>query len=228
MTPYTVIIKSFLRPQKVKACVESVRQHTSAAEVIVVDDGDIDLPQLDAKVIRLPFDSGISAGRNTGVIAASTAYVVILDDDFVVNEDHPFDSAAYCMRDWDILTFRILNPRDGSFKHWASNFYLRNSTLHRQELAPNPSLLIQPCHMGLNCFIARRQSLIDNPWDSRLKVGEHWDFFYRFPGRVGLFQKGYVIHTPKSLNPRYNKFRARVKTFLPLALAKHKLDRYVP
>ena len=67
----TVGVKTFMRTPKVRLCLQSLAQHTWH-EVIVADDGQIDgaramytdAERAPLKVLRLPFDTGLSAGRN--------------------------------------------------------------------------------------------------------------------------------------------------------------------
>jgi len=69
--------------------------------IIVVDDGrkptELNLHGLTGvRVINLPFDVGLSAGRNAGVDACETEYFVTLDDDFIFGKAHSpkFDDDA--------------------------------------------------------------------------------------------------------------------------------------
>ncbi len=84
----TVIIPTFNRQTLVPLAINSVLAQTRpAAEIIVVDDGsDQDMCELLAvygarvRVIRQA-NSGLSAARNTGILAATTEWVAFLDDD---------------------------------------------------------------------------------------------------------------------------------------------------
>jgi GT2 family glycosyltransferase len=85
--PVTVVIPAFRRPDMVERAIRSVQaQSARPAEVIVVDDasGDETGPraaQLGARLITHERNQGEGAARNTGLEAARTAWVALLDCD---------------------------------------------------------------------------------------------------------------------------------------------------
>lgn len=97
MTPsIAVIITTKNRPIYVAEAIESVVNQTKpASSIIVVDDGS-DIPIADqlaprlaerCTVIRNEKSAGVSAARNQGVKAATTEWVVFLDDDDWIDPD---------------------------------------------------------------------------------------------------------------------------------------------
>ena len=84
----TVCIKTFLRPETVTRCVRSVVTRLPGVRVLVCDDSDGGglLPE-EAEVICLPFDSGVSRGRNMLADMVTTPFLLQLDDDMVLTED---------------------------------------------------------------------------------------------------------------------------------------------
>lgn len=81
--PVTVVVPTYNRPGFLSEALESVRRQTlRPAEIIVVDDGSTvplgDLPG--ARVIRQA-NAGPSVARNTGIAAARTEWIALLDDD---------------------------------------------------------------------------------------------------------------------------------------------------
>ena len=71
------MIKTFERPAKLKRLVDSIRRLYPGLTIIVVDDSrhPRNLPEVEN--INLPFDSGVSAGRNAGVKAVGTTIHVV-------------------------------------------------------------------------------------------------------------------------------------------------------
>jgi glycosyltransferase involved in cell wall biosynthesis len=84
----SVVIPAYNRAQMLETAIASAWSQTPAppAEVVVVDDGSDDdtaavAERLGATVIRHPRNLGLAAARNTGVEAASSAWVALLDSD---------------------------------------------------------------------------------------------------------------------------------------------------
>lgn len=92
----TVGIKTFLRTNCLRNCLGSLAEH-DWYEVIIADDGEIDeerknlyeefQQKLPLKLLRLKFDTGLSAGRNEIVSRCQTDYLLMLDDDETVPDN---------------------------------------------------------------------------------------------------------------------------------------------
>ena len=92
----TVGIKTFLRTDRLKLCLESLTRH-QWQEVIVADDGEIDEEReamyehyqsvLPFKLLRLEFDTGLAAGRNEILKHCNSEYILMLDDDQTVPDN---------------------------------------------------------------------------------------------------------------------------------------------
>ena len=88
MTDISVIITTHNRHQLLARAVESVRQQSlQPTEIIVVDDGSADTTsewlgqQHDIRKLSHARPHGISAARNTGIAAAGSTWLALLDDD---------------------------------------------------------------------------------------------------------------------------------------------------
>ncbi len=81
----TAIIKTFERPNKLKKLVKSIKRLYPDLKIIVVDDSKHPSKLEGVETIVLSYDSGVSAGRNAGLKAVDTKYLLCLDDDFVFN-----------------------------------------------------------------------------------------------------------------------------------------------
>jgi glycosyltransferase involved in cell wall biosynthesis len=82
-THLTVLIKTFERPTVLKRLVTSVKERYPYLRIIVVDDSNSPCQINGVETIIMPYDSGVSAGRNQGLFHVKTKYILILDDDFV-------------------------------------------------------------------------------------------------------------------------------------------------
>lgn len=81
----TLIIKTFERPLCLNRLIESIDKFYPNIKIVVADDSEKILPITRENFSRiiLPFNTGISYGRNRALLAVTTPYVVTLDDDFV-------------------------------------------------------------------------------------------------------------------------------------------------
>lgn len=80
----TVVVKTFERPRTVRRFVASARRLHPGLRIVVVDDSREPQEVPGAELLALPFDSGLSAGRNAGLKRVATPYVLIADDDLVL------------------------------------------------------------------------------------------------------------------------------------------------
>ncbi|MDE5661839.1 MAG: glycosyltransferase [Muribaculaceae bacterium] len=105
-------------------CLESLRDFIAGSghEVILVDNGSTDgtaeaVAQAcpDVRIIRLDHNSGVAAGRNTGLRAAAGRHLMILDNDTVVAPGTIEAMSAYLDShpDTGVLAPRLVSP-DGS------------------------------------------------------------------------------------------------------------------
>jgi GT2 family glycosyltransferase len=203
----TVVIKTFLRPACCVASVESWLLSVPGIPIVVVDDGGDVSPDLTAyptvRHIKTDFDIGISEGRNIGVEAADTRYVLLADDDngCSLQSDVPaaleqlqaeglavLGVGAYRLRDADGCLYISGRPRVEEFTR---------------------------CDATLNHFVGDRDSM--PRWDPLIKIGgEHADYFLearRIGAAVGatpLLSYYRTWAASRSKDPRYGKFRNRV------------------
>eukprot|EP00026_Physarum_polycephalum_P013780 Phypoly_transcript_14221.p1 GENE.Phypoly_transcript_14221~~Phypoly_transcript_14221.p1 ORF type:complete len:247 (+),score=37.60 Phypoly_transcript_14221:201-941(+) len=149
----------------------------------------------------MPYDSGLSAGRNLMISQVETMYVLLLDDDFLwdskilthflhVMRLHPhldlvggragldFSGLMYTLRD----TLFLVKGNRGVLEGTALPILTpRDPGVNYPE--PNLSDMGPPCVLVdfvPNFFLARTDSLLKLQWDNNLKVGEHEEFFLRF------------------------------------------------
>ena len=65
LSEVTIAIKSFLRPCTLDACIYSIRKFYPDIGIHVADDGNMNKAPLGVnRLYQLPFDSGVSIGRN--------------------------------------------------------------------------------------------------------------------------------------------------------------------
>lgn len=242
----SVIIKTFNRKKSLEKLLCSLQNLRYPGPVLLADDSAIPyagqmsarFPLLDLHAFTMPFDSGLSAGRNLLLRKANTPYILLCDDDFVF--DNRFDIKSV-LRDLkshqlDIAGGALCNyiTPSGPYglagifaKPWKAIRYLTGSPVtsryagHFSEKDGECRLLIsnqEPvnavyrCDVVNNFFLASKESLLQiGGWDENFKVGEHEDFFYRakLSGlRVGLVSSLVAKHFPGA-RKEYLRFRER-------------------
>ena len=96
-TKLTAIIKTFERPETLKRLLSSIKRTYPKMQVIVADDSKIPLYYEGVETLILPYDSGVSLGRQRALEAVKTPYVLLLDDDFIFYHDTKLEAAMQKM-----------------------------------------------------------------------------------------------------------------------------------
>ena len=180
----TAVIKTFERPQRCADLIASIRRSWRGMPIIVVDDSRSPGKFHGCQVIRLPFDSGLSAGRNAGLAAVETQYFLNLDDDFLFDRRTAVDGALALLEAYpqvqllagQVVDLPLLITHD-----------TEDARLFGNPAAPiiAPGTKVGPMTVKdkvPNFFLARTESVRAIGWDPELKLLEHADFFSRARG----------------------------------------------
>lgn len=200
--PISVIIPTYNRPELVPLAINSVlAQSHPAAEIIIVDDGsNQDMREIlvgygdKLRVIRQP-NGGLSAARNTGILAAKHDWVSFLDDDDEYAPER-LAQAAESIRRHPMVDVHLTNTaivsEDGS----------QELNLFQTRGMPNEDWMVvaQPLRWVLRgCFFAQslvvRRSVLEDIGCFRETFYEDMDLYVRlvrhFPwiidGKPGLY-----------------------------------------
>jgi glycosyltransferase involved in cell wall biosynthesis len=181
---------------------------------IVVADDSRRPAQLDGvTTVELPFNSGISTGRNEGLKHVTTPYVLLMDDDFVLWRHTRLADAIreLARRDAiDIMGGMLVRlPR-----HALGPELWDLVALFATEACPvlpvgtkiGPLVVYEKVP---NFFIARTDRLRLVPWEPRLKRLEHADFFSRARGvlTTALNREFSALHVPTPYDTHYMSYR---------------------
>jgi glycosyltransferase involved in cell wall biosynthesis len=216
-------IKTMLRENKLRQCLESVADK-GFSTVIVADDGPIsDLKRsiydhyakiLPLKLLTLPLDSGISKGRNAIVEHCDTDFLLMLDDDQIIPENI-----------LDLLTIVNANPtlggisgvwdEYGSKRCGATNLFVRNKLVVKDIKVLSKKLTEGPLSFYLYDFIPnstlfRTSCLRDVPWDPFYKIGsEHLDFYLTHKKlgkwKFAITPDVIITHDPREVTNDYHR-----------------------
>lgn len=180
----TAMIKTFERPQALRRLVASIRRRYPNLPVVVVDDSRQPSALAGVDLVTLPFDSGVSAGRNAGLARVTTPYILVLDDDFVFYRRTALTQAVEWLEAYpriDILGGRVVNlPLYTCVDYRRGNLYPTNAP---PTLPPGSQVGGLPVYDRVaNFYIARTERLRLVGWDPQIKRLDHTEFFTRARG----------------------------------------------
>jgi glycosyltransferase involved in cell wall biosynthesis len=207
----TAVIKTFERPGALKRLVKSIRRFYPNMHVIVVDDSRVPSKIVGVETIVMPFDSGVSAGRNRALEHVETPFLLLLDDDYVFYRKTVLEPALEQMRkhdEIDIMGGGVVNlPFYGQVEYLDKGLYPTGQSACRPPGSRIGGFRVQD--KVANFYIARTDSIRKVGWDDRLKRLDHADFFSRAKGKlITVFNPGFkVLHAQTPYSRAYMRFR---------------------
>ena len=203
----TVVIKTFERPAKLQRLVNSIKRFYPDLVLVVVDDSGQPTRLTGVATVVLPYDSGVSAGRNAGLARVETNYVFILDDDYVFNRHTDVLDALKKLSSnpaIDILAGQeIYLPLRHSPDYSKGKLY----PTERVPLIPQGTLIdgLPVLKKVPNFYIGRTEKVRQVGCDDELKRVDHADFFTRAVGLLVCVQdvSFRVLHYPTYFDKRY-------------------------
>lgn len=216
-------IKTFMRPRKLDRLIRSIQSFYPGANICVADDNNSSTPRNDVTYYVLPFDKGLSFGRNYLVSHSQTKYFLTLDDDHVFCTNTQIDKllAILDSSDLDIIA-GIICENGKVFRQGGGILEIKERKLYKYRKYyeqfsikfNRTDLIYQTVDYCSNFFLAKTSKLLAFPWDENLKMEEHNDFFLKAKGKlkVAYCPSVYVEHYP-SRDAAYMKFRRRGSQF---------------
>jgi len=216
-TDVTCVIKTFLRPKSIKNCIKSIYKYYPKISVHVADDSHEDneyVKKTVKKYIRLPFDSGLSKGRNALIDSVKTKYVLLMDDDTLFTQHTKLELMYFVLENttFDIVAGLYNDKRSDKNCCRYGMFSMQKDVLHikynkyRKMHEGYPMYDICP-----NFFMGRTESIARVKWDNKLKICEHIDFYVRANGTklaITLLPCIEALNCSTS-NKQYDKFRLK-------------------
>jgi len=240
----TIGIKSFVCDSSnemfLQNLIKSIRLNYRRIRIIIGNDGPISLNDFPwfrkdeyLDELHIPYDAGISRGRNIMVQKTNTPYFLLLDDDHLFDENTRIEDAlaGLLVNNFDIVGLRVHNlpgieerERNGinipRYVATVSKFQNRKLTLcvWNENNGPDVRNLKVPVKVDVlhNAFIAKTQILIENPWKDYLKVNEHMTFFLDARSsnlNVGYLPSVVVHHRLREPTSCYTRVRNREGSF---------------
>jgi glycosyltransferase involved in cell wall biosynthesis len=182
----TAVIKTFERPKVLKRLLASIQRMYPSLHIIVVDDSRNPVKFDGVQTIVLPYDSGVSAGRNEGLKHVITKYVLILDDDFVFNRHTRLEAALDIMErhpEIDIMGGQCINLPFFKTTDYSNSTELLWPTEAKPTMPPGSHIGDLPVYDKVDqFFIGRTERIRLVGWESAIKRIDHADFFTRAKG----------------------------------------------
>lgn len=178
----TAVIKTFERPNELDRLIQSLRGFYPDLKIIVADDSKIPYPRNDVEYHVMPYDRGISVGRNLLIQKVTTKYIALFDDDFVATAQTNLTQMAALLEQsgLDIMAGDVVN--EGVHRQYFHGTYEFCLGILFQHFGKSCGLLggFPLYEVVLNFFVARTEAIRMILWDEQIKFGrEHADFFLR-------------------------------------------------
>jgi len=185
----TALIKTFERPKELDRLIKSIRRFYPDLLILVADDSKKPQVRDDVPYYVLPYNIGLSAGRNFLVKKVQTKYVVLFDDDHVCTENTKIEKMVEILRNYpiDLVGGDFIN--EGVERHCFHGTYEIKDSILYQYIGKNKGYqngypLYDVIH---NFFVAKNDKLKTILWDEKIKFSrEHADYFLRCRGELNI------------------------------------------
>lgn len=200
MNQVTACITTFDRPECAQRLVASIREFYPELAIIVADYGETGCRVTGTRVDRLPYDVGLSAARNYLLAVAPTKYIVMLDDDMVFERETRLETLKAILEgsSLDMVGGQVCDE-NVVFHHWR--FSRRGDVVDHYD---DPyyrfgvdGATAEVLDFVPNFWMAKTHRLrMTGGWRPDLKVGEHFEFFWRCKNtlRVGYVPQVTIRH----------------------------------
>lgn len=205
----SICLKTLYRKDLLLANITEIRKIMPNIKIIVADDSDDKYKLKNKNVINkfknieyleLPYDSGLSYGRNKAVERVNTKYTIITDDSRCITDVNQLNNLIDFMdnnKEYDLISGNVLerggfagkftylfdiNNKKETINNIKNNkkikIKIKHKSINNLKIIDN-NLKLYKTHIGVNCFIARTSILKQYKWDNNLKLREHKDFFLK-------------------------------------------------
>ncbi|XP_034027379.1 beta-1,4 N-acetylgalactosaminyltransferase 1a [Thalassophryne amazonica] len=224
----TIATKTFLRYDKLKDLIDSIRQYYPSVKIVIADDNEHPQPVTGPHIEHyiMPFGKGWFAGRNLAVSQVTTKYVLWVDDDFIFTANTKLEKMV------DILEKTTLDLVGGAVREVTGYTATYRHTLSVEEGGDEGDCLhirdgyhhtikgFPSCVVAdavINFFMGRTEKVQQAGFNPRLARSGHLEFFIDALGslHIGSCSDIIVSHASKIQLPwsksesqkSYEKFR---------------------
>lgn len=219
---WSVLISTFERPDSLWRTLATLRQSWPNISITVGDQSRSRFVELcesfNAKNMAMPYDCGLSACQNALILSATTEWIVLIDDDILIEKEKcdpeilfagvdkwGFVAAGPSLHQVPIKRKRqwhgMMELQDGYIKRIIGDAHWRLPRWRRTDFLPPGVLFCRP------------QSLIENPFCEKLKLSQGLEWCWRVrnkePGSLGLCLHQKVTHMQNWGTDAYKELRKR-------------------
>ncbi|RXI96466.1 glycosyltransferase [Anaerobacillus alkaliphilus] len=224
----TAIIKTFERKDCLDNLIRSIKKYYPDLPIIVVDDSKNPVPRDDVEYHILPFDSGVSKGRNFLVNQVKTPYVLILDDDYEFIHETKIEKFVDVLENStiDLVGGRWVMYDKNREKYRIHSYHgkliIEDNVMYHTKNSNGKEYGYKLYDIIHQFYLARTETMKNHPWDEGQKVNDHIDFFlnYKDTLKIALHPEVFIYHN-KYRDELYSKFRNRQSIYRPKYYQKH-------
>lgn len=220
----TALIKTHERPYACGRLLESLRRLHPTLGILVVDDSRAPRDWPGVRTLKLPYDVGASAGRNAGLAAIETEFVLSLDDDFIAFRQSDLTGPIAFLdahAGVDLVGGSVID-----LPFFRRTPHVEDRTMFGNSIRTIGTL---PVYGRVpQFFVARTLRVAAVGWDARLKTAEHTDFFRRLTqaGVVSVYDRRFeILHARTHFDRAYMRKRNDVAPYIEI-LERESRQRY--
>ena len=229
----TFIYKSFERQYLAKRLFDSIQKHYPGVRVIIADDSrePISLSSKCAKVIRLPFNTGLSYGLNCALEKVTTPYTMRMDDDEILTLNTMIHNQLKFLmnhKEVDMCAVQLCTPPFlGSPKKQAEKYYRFDMSNAPRSLKIPHLTRIDKTHIisgkTPNTFLIRTDKYKELGYDNNIRMIDHHEFSYRAAGVIvsAMDESAYIFHCHNWFDTNYSGFRNDTSSDMKYIREKH-------
>lgn len=207
MKDLTICIKTFERPKCLEECINSIRTFYPNVKIFVADDSE--QPTYNNKADEyhfLPFDTGLSYGRNFLLDKVKTKFIMFIDDDTIFTSNECLEKMTSVLKnnqEIDLVAGSIIGNNFFGCLNKDGEILFRDQLKYRK--ITNGYKIYD---YVLNLFVARTEKIKKIRWNNELKIVEHMDFFWRAKDKlISTRLDDCVFLNTSKRNSKYSKFR---------------------
>lgn len=163
------------------------------------------------KVIPMPYDCGLSMARNCLVEKTKRQYKLILEDDFLFNEDTKVEKLLELMDVADIAGGGVYSH--GSRLKFEHYFEKKSGVIYQvpdgDKYKEYKGIKYKKTGCVMNFALFNKVVFERTKWHNDLKLREHQHFFFRVKNKIVFTDDVKIVDGKNGMTPEYKRLKAR-------------------